>query len=89
MKYPITNPEGVPAHVTGRILIITDPAEFTPAVFMRYINESFIPVAQIDTDGVISFDFASYGEADGVYTITIGKTSYTSEDPNTAYAEAD
>ena len=86
MSYPITNPNSVPAQDTGRILFIDDATAITPRKLLKYAEEGFAPVARTESSGTISFAFASYGEDDGVYTLTIGEDSYTSSDIDTAFA---
>lgn len=88
MNYPIQNPDTKPAQVTGRVVFIKDATEFTPAKLMELMNEGFVPVAVTESNGTTSFAFASFGEAEGTYTLTIGNDSFTSTDPDTEFAAA-
>lgn len=88
MNYPIQNPETKPAQTTGRVLFIKDATDFTPALLLEFMNEGFVPVAVTESSGTTSFAFASFGEAEGTYTLTIGNSSFTSTDPEVAFAAA-
>lgn len=77
-EYPSKNINSVPGFDTGRVLYITKAENFTPADIMQFLNEGFALVSKTVANGTISFDFASFTEAEGTYTLTVGETSYTS-----------
>lgn len=84
MAYPYTNQgftEGKKGFNTGRVLFVEDPADFTPREFLKFIDEGFVPVTVTDTNGTISYAFASWSAADGDYTLG----SATSDDLDTAF----
>ena len=72
MAYPYTNQgftEGKKEFNTGRVLFVEDPADFTPREFLKFIDEGFVPVTVTNTNGTISYAFASWKAADGAYTL--------------------
>lgn len=84
MAYPYTNQgftEGKKGFNTGRVLFVEDPADFTPREFLKFIDEGFVPVTVTDTNGTISYAFASWKAADGAYTLG----SASSDDLDTAF----
>lgn len=75
---------------TGRILLLDADhiAALTPAKFYEYVDEGFIPMGEVVSSGTVTHSFISYTtEENGAdYTITLGNTSYTSDDLDTVYA---
>lgn len=66
-------------YYTGRMLVIEDITAFTPALFLKFINEGFVPVVLVDSSGTISWEGVSYGESEGEFTVSFDSTDYVSD----------
>lgn len=66
-------------YYTGRMLVIEDITAFTPALFLKFVNEGFVPIAKVPDSGVIEWWGVSYGESEGEFTVTFNSTDYVSD----------
>lgn len=86
IEYPTTVTNSKPGFDSGRVLYITKAEAFTPAELIQFMNEGFVPIAVTESSGMKSFSFASFGVVDGVYTLTIGETSYYAEEEDANFS---
>lgn len=82
ITYPTEVKQMSPAVNTGRIVFIDDATKFTPNKLFNYLSEGFVPVART-VGATATYEFVEHSVAygpDAEYTLTVGKTTYTSAD---------